>query len=101
MGLPRIIALTLLNQFGITRWNHLPVLRFALNDVAREMLTPLYSYTVATNFRPHDDYQADIRNARGAVCIVAGQDDELFYADRLPTCLPRQASPCLSPWCRG
>lgn len=93
VGLPRIIALTLLNQFGITRWNHLPVLRFALNDVAREMLTPLYSYTVATNFRPHDDYQADIRNARGAVCIVAGQDDELFYADRFADLFAKAGKP--------
>lgn len=82
VGLPRIIALTVLNQIGITRWNDLPVLRFALNDVARSLLTPSYSYTVATNFRPHNDYQSDIRNARGTVCIVAGQDDELFYADR-------------------
>lgn len=82
VGLPRLVAVTLLNHFGITRWNRLPVLSFALNDVARELLTPSYSYTVATNFRPHDDYQADIRNARGTICIVAGQDDELFYTDR-------------------
>ena len=82
VGLPRSVALTVLNQIGITRWNDLPVLRFALNDVARSLLTPSYSYTIATNFRPHDDYQSDIRNARGTVCIVAGQDDELFYADR-------------------
>jgi pimeloyl-ACP methyl ester carboxylesterase len=82
VGLPRIIALTVLNRIGITQWNHLPVLRFALNDVARSLLTPSYSFTVATNFRPHNDYQNDIRNARGTVCIVAGQEDELFFADR-------------------
>lgn len=82
VGLPRIVALMALNQIGISQWNHLPVLRFALNEVARSLLTPSYSYTVATNFRPHSDYQNDIRNARGTVCIVAGQDDELFYADR-------------------
>jgi alpha-beta hydrolase superfamily lysophospholipase len=82
VGVPRMIALTVLNQMGISQWNHLPVLRFALDDAARSLLTPSYSYTVATNFRPHADYQSDIRNARGTVCIVAGQDDELFYADR-------------------
>ncbi|MFN4120168.1 alpha/beta hydrolase [Acidovorax sp.] len=82
VGLPRIIAITLINQMGITQWNHMPVLKFALSDEAREALTPAYSFTVATNFRPHDDYQADIRNARGTICIVAGADDELFYADR-------------------
>ena len=82
VGLPRMVALTFLNQAGITRWNHLPVLRFALNEQARRILTPSYSYALATNFRPHDDYRSDIRHARGKVCIVAGQDDELFHADR-------------------
>lgn len=93
VGLPRIVAVTLLNQIGITRWNHLPVLSYALNDVARELLTPHYSYTVATNFRPHDDYRADIRNARGTVCIVAGQDDELFYADRFADLFAQAGKP--------
>ena len=93
VGLPRIVALTVLNQIGISRWNDLPVLRFALNDVARSLLTPSYSYTVATNFRPHNDYQNDIRNARGTVCIVAGQDDELFYADRFAELFAQAGKP--------
>ena len=82
VGLPRMVALALLNRAGVTQWNHLPVLRFALNEQARSTLTPSYSYALATNFRPHDDYLSDIRNARGTVCIVAGQNDELFHADR-------------------
>ncbi|MFN3439207.1 MAG: alpha/beta hydrolase [Acidovorax sp.] len=93
VGLPRIVALTVLNQIGISRWNDLPVLRFALNDVARSLLTPSYSYTVATNFRPHNDYQNDIRNARGTICIVAGQDDELFYADRFTDLFSQAGKP--------
>lgn len=93
VGLPRMVAITMLNQIGITRWNHLPVLSYALNDAARELLTPRYSYTVATNFRPHNDYQADIRNARGTVCIVAGQDDELFYADRFADLFAQAGKP--------
>lgn len=82
VGLPRMVALSFLNRAGITRWNHLPVLRFAVTEQARRTLTPSYSYALATNFRPHDDYRSDIRHARGKVCILAGQDDELFYADR-------------------
>jgi pimeloyl-ACP methyl ester carboxylesterase len=93
VGLPRIVGLTTLNQIGISQWNHLPVLRFALNDVARSLLTPSYSYTVAMNFRPHNDYQSDIRNARGTVCIVAGQDDELFYADRFADLFAQAGKP--------
>jgi len=80
VGLPRMVALTVLNAAGITRWNDLPVLRFALNEFSQKLLTPAYSYTLAANFRPHDDYLGDIRRVRQPLCIVAGLDDELFDA---------------------
>ena len=80
IGMPRMIAITILNRFGVTQWNHLPVLRFGLNDVARMVLTSSYSYTLATAFRPRDDYRGDIRNARHPIQIVAGAQDELFDA---------------------
>jgi alpha-beta hydrolase superfamily lysophospholipase len=82
VGLPRYIALTVLNRFGITAWNHLPVMRFGLNDAAQALLTPSYDYTLATNFRPNDDYQADIRRLPAGVRLLAGTDDELFEATR-------------------
>lgn len=82
VGIPRIIGLRLLSAAGVTAWNDLPVVRFALNDAARPMLTPSYSFTLGSNFGPHDDYASDIRNARGALKIVAGQSDELFHTDR-------------------
>jgi len=91
--MPRLIALTLLNRAGITRWNHLPVLRFALDEASRAGLTPSYSYNLAMNFRPRDDYEADIRNARGSLCIVAGEEDELFYADRFADLFARAGKP--------
>jgi alpha-beta hydrolase superfamily lysophospholipase len=80
VGLPRLVALHVLNRAGLTAWNHLPVLNFGLNDAARPLLTPSYSYTLATSFAPHDDYRADIRGVRGRLRIVAGSDDELFDA---------------------
>lgn len=82
IGMPRLVALTLLNRAGVAHWNHLPVLRFALDEVSRAALTPSYSYNLAMNFRPHDDYVQDIRNAQGSVRVVAGQEDELFHAER-------------------
>lgn len=85
VGIPRIIGLRLLSAAGMTTWNDLPVVRFALNDVARPQLTPSYSYTLGANFGPHDDYASDIRNARGAMKIVAGQSDELFHTERFAT----------------
>ena len=93
VGLPRMMALAVLDRLGIARWNHLAVLRFGLNDVARGLLTPSYSYTVATNFRPHDDYLSDIRNARGAVCVVAGEVDELVHAGRFADVFAQAGKP--------
>lgn len=93
VGVPRLIALTLLNRAGFTQWNHLPVLRYALDEASADNLTPSYSYALAMNFRPHGDYEADIRNARGTVCIVAGQNDELFYADRFADLFARAGKP--------
>ena len=81
VGVPRIIGLRLLNHFGATTWNDLPVVEFALNDQVRRLLTPRYSYTLAASFGPHDDYRADIRGARHQVLLLAGTEDELFHAD--------------------
>ncbi len=82
VGMPRVVALTVLNLLGISQWNHLRVTEFALNEQARTFLTPGYSYTLAINFAPHRDYAADIAGAQGKMSIVAGADDELFHADR-------------------
>jgi len=81
-GVARIIALTFLNRFGITRFNTLPVVAFALTAEAQQFLTPTYSYALATNFRPHDDYRADIGAAEQPLHILVGQDDEVFHADQ-------------------
>lgn len=82
VGLPRYIALTLLNRLAITVWNHLPVLRFGLDRAVRDRLTSSYSYTLAQSFRPRDDWQQDIRQARRPMRLVAGSDDELFDVRR-------------------
>jgi pimeloyl-ACP methyl ester carboxylesterase len=82
VGIPRIVALTILNRFGITRWNDLPVTQFALNDEAKKFLTPSYSYALATNFGAHLDYAQDIAKAPQNIKLIAGSDDELMFADR-------------------
>lgn len=82
VGLPRIVGLSLLNAARITAWNDLPVLRFGLAEVARPMLTSSYDFNLMASFRPRDDWQADMRNARRPMRIVAGRDDELFDATK-------------------
>ncbi len=83
VGVPRVVALSLLNTIGIRAFNDLPVTRFALSQRAKTFLTPEYSYTLAANFQPHRDYQSDIRSANHPCVIVAGASDETFITDKL------------------
>lgn len=78
VGVPRILALSVLNAVGISALNRLPVTAFALDDQARTVLTPTYDFNLATNFRPRSDYAADIRNARTPRAVIAGSADEAF-----------------------
>jgi alpha-beta hydrolase superfamily lysophospholipase len=82
VGLPRTIAISVLNGIGVTAFNDLPVINFALNEKARSFLTPQYSFALMQNFRPRNDYRADIRSASQPMEVLAGQDDEVFRAER-------------------
>lgn len=82
VGLPRILGLLVLNRLGITRFNDLLVSAFALSPKAQEQLTGGYSYSLAMNFRPHDDYRADIATAASPMEILVGADDDQFHAGR-------------------
>jgi non-heme chloroperoxidase len=82
VGLPRIIALAILNRFGIRTFNSLPVLRFAVNENAKAILTPEYSYALTMNFGPQRDYLADLRNMHQPFGLLIGENDEVYYAER-------------------
>ncbi len=92
VGIPRYVAIMLLNRLGISAFNHLPVIAFALNDKGREFLTESYSYTLASNFRPHNDYAADIRNAKQPMQLLVGKEDELFIAEQFEPVMRAQGS---------
>jgi non-heme chloroperoxidase len=82
VGLPRIIAIAILNGFGVRTFNSLPVLRFAVSENVKAILTPEYSYALAMNFSPKRDYLADIRNMHEPFRILIGANDEVYYPDR-------------------
>jgi non-heme chloroperoxidase len=82
VGIPRLISLTILNNFGITQFNDLPVMNYALNDKAKEFLTPTYSYSLATNFRPRPDYKDDMHRVKKPCMVIVGASDEIFYAEK-------------------
>src|SRR5215471_21068345 len=82
VGLPRIIAIATLNRFGIHIFNSLPVLRFAVNENAKAILTPEYSYSLTMNFGPQRDYLVDLRNMHQPFRVLVGANDEVYYPDR-------------------
>ncbi len=81
LGLPRLIALILLNRFGFKALNDLPVLAFALPEKDLKFMTPEYSFALWSNFRPHDDYRRDIRNTKRPMAVLAGEEDEVFKSN--------------------
>ena len=82
VGVPRIIALGILNGFGVRTFNSLPVLRFAVSENTKAILTPEYSYALTMNFGPQRDYLADLRNMHEPFSILIGANDEVYYPDR-------------------
>ncbi|OAJ53999.1 alpha/beta hydrolase [Paraburkholderia ginsengiterrae] len=82
VGLPRVMVLVMLNKLRITLFNHLPTVAYALSPEAAARLTPQYSYSLMQNFRPHDNYGADIRATRQPLEVLVGANDEAFYAEK-------------------
>lgn len=82
VGVPRLIALSILNGFGLRSFNDLPVIKFALDEEARKSLTPEYSFALATNFRPQRDFLQNIRAIDQLCALVVGAHDEAFHPDR-------------------
>ena len=80
VSIPRIVGLSLLNSFGIHRFDGLPVLSFPVpSDI--EATTSSYSFRMEQNFDPHDDYRSDIRHVSKPMRVFVGSRDELFLPD--------------------
>jgi len=83
----RIIGLTMLNAVGVTAFNDLPVISFAMPESVLKgpfghTATLTYTYRMNTGFAPHADYEADLATIKKPLLVVAGAEDESFYADR-------------------
>jgi pimeloyl-ACP methyl ester carboxylesterase len=93
VGVPRIVALQILNALGMCAFNGLNVTQFALNEHAKTFLTSRYDFSLATNFGPHSNYAQNIVQAKGGMRIVAGTDDELFDASKYAAVFAQAGKP--------
>jgi non-heme chloroperoxidase len=83
VGIPRIVGLMVLNRLGVQAFNALPVINFALNEEAKSLLTPTYTFTLSSNFGPQQDVEANIQSVHQPVRVLAGASDEAFETDKL------------------
>ena len=79
--IPRIVALVALDRVGVHAFDHLTTLRLAVDPARSDILIGHYSWLLMRAFGTRD-YAADIRNAHNPLAVVAGEKDELFYADK-------------------
>lgn len=79
--IPRIVALRVLREVGISCCDALPVLAFAVPPNSEKILTSTYSARLVRNFATRG-YRADLAAATRPVTIYSGADDELMIADK-------------------
>jgi alpha-beta hydrolase superfamily lysophospholipase len=79
---PRIVALSVLREIGITCCDALPVLAFGVPPNSEKNLVPTYSYRLMRNFANHPDYRSNLMAATRPLTIISGTDDELMLADK-------------------
>lgn len=84
-SMPRIMGLLFLNQIGISHFNYLPVLRFALDKESIENmnLTPVYDFNLQQNYGlPARGYEDNLKSIKKPTFVLIGSNDEMFYADQ-------------------
>ncbi len=82
VAVPRVVALSILDGFGLPWFQDLPVVRFATAAKADDSRTPVYSYRLATGMQLGRDWGGAIGRIDWPTAIVVGSEDELFYAGR-------------------
>eukprot|EP01037_Dinobryon_pediforme_P022636 gene22636-23852_t len=84
VSVPRIVALTILNRFGISAFDGLPVIAYAVPDQALGRQTAFYSHRLLDNYAFPRDWRAALPRMHGPMHILIGADDELFVASTYP-----------------
>jgi non-heme chloroperoxidase len=82
VGMPRLVALFILDRLGIHAFGGLPVVAFAVAPDAAPYVTPTYSFRLAANFGPDLDWRGDIAAIREPLVVLIGDADQLLAADR-------------------
>jgi non-heme chloroperoxidase len=79
---PRVMALSLIDGFGLPWFQGLPAVHFATAAKADNNRTPVYSFRLLASLQLGRDWRAVLARIGAPTQIVVGADDELFNADQ-------------------
>jgi pimeloyl-ACP methyl ester carboxylesterase len=82
VDMKRIIGLTILNTFGISAFNGMPIIWFNKpQDLRDGTETLVYSYRLNTSMHPRFKYEHDIAALGDNVLVIVGSEDQQNFAD--------------------
>jgi non-heme chloroperoxidase len=82
VAVPRVIALSILDGFGVPWFQGLPVVRFATASAPSENRTPVYSFRLAAGLQLGRDWRGEIARIDRPTIVAVGTNDELFRAEQ-------------------
>jgi non-heme chloroperoxidase len=83
VSVPKIIAISILNGFGIKRFNNRNVIRFNMPMELRDGTETLnYSYRMLTSINPRQKYKIDIDQIGQPALVLVGEKDEIFWPEK-------------------
>lgn len=81
VAVPRIVALAILDGFGLPWFQGLPVIRYATEAKPDDNRTPAYSFRLFIGMHPERDWRAGLARIDRPMAVIAGANDELFNAE--------------------
>ncbi|MBW8735077.1 MAG: alpha/beta fold hydrolase, partial [Asticcacaulis sp.] len=94
VSVPRIVVLSILNNFGISALDHITVLAMAVPDSDRNLRPRTYSHALLASADLPRKWQPAVAAIRAPTRVLIGADDELFHAEAYPAEIGR-ANPAI------
>ena len=82
VAVPRVVALSILDGFGMPWFQGLPVVRFATASGPSGNRTPVYSFRLAAGLQLSRDWRREIARIDRPTIVAVGAIDELFLAEQ-------------------
>jgi pimeloyl-ACP methyl ester carboxylesterase len=87
----RIVALTILNSMGVSRFDDTVVIEFFMPEEVRDDTETLaYTHRLNKGLAPRD-YESDLEAIETPLLVLVGDDDEAFIAEKFPETISRHA----------